>query len=257
MSTARYKNVIIAAMRKAGQALQTRYQNFNRSTARLKSAHEIVTAGDLESERIIMSAIQKNFPDHQILSEESGENGERSDYLWIIDPLDGTTNFSMHNPLWSISVGLAMKGEIILGVVYAPVLGELFVAEKEKGVTLNGKKIKVSLINSGKVINTFCHGSNEADIKRAVQYYTKQKLKQMDCRQLGSAALELAYVAAGRVESIVIPGANAWDVAAGVLIVREAGGVVTDFFGHNWNLNSKDIAASNGIMQEEILRMVG
>lgn len=256
MPAAQYKKVIINAVKKSGKELIKAYRNFDRATVKLKSAHEIVTNYDLESERIIMREIQKAFPDHSILAEESGETIEQSEYLWIIDPIDGTTNFSMHNPMWAISVGLAYKGEIILGVVYAPILDELFVAEKDNGFSVNGKAKKVSLVKDGKILNAFCHGSTDKDIRRAVDYYVKQKSNRLDCRQLGSASVELAYVACGRIESIVIPGANAWDVAAGVLMVREAGGVATDFAGKNWNLKSKDIIASNGIVHEELLAMV-
>ncbi|MCX6796134.1 MAG: inositol monophosphatase, partial [Candidatus Falkowbacteria bacterium] len=122
MAEQKIKSVAIAAVKKSGQILLKRYNNFDRASVRLKSAHEIVTGADLESERIIMTTIQKVFPDHRILSEEAGSNAEQSEYLWLIDPLDGTTNFSMHNPLWSISLALTYQGEIIVGVVYAPCL---------------------------------------------------------------------------------------------------------------------------------------
>ncbi|HMB65985.1 MAG TPA: inositol monophosphatase family protein, partial [Patescibacteria group bacterium] len=122
------------------------------------------------------------------------------------------------------------------------------------GDSSRGRKMGVSEISEGKVLNTFCHGSKEKDIKRAVNYHKKQKLNDFDCRQLGSAAIELAFVAAGRTESIVIPGAHPWDVAAGVLLVREAGGKVTDSQGRDWNLKSRDMLASNGLIYKQLLR---
>jgi len=250
------KKIARTAVNKAGKLLLKEYKNFDRTKIKLKSHHEILTRADLLSEEIIIREIRKNFPHHQILSEESGETKGASDYLWIIDPLDGTTNFSMHNPLWSISLALALQKEIVLGLVYAPFLGESFIAEKDKGAKLNNKKVQVSEILKGKVLNTFCHGREEKHVKKAIKYYAYQKLHALDCRQLGSAAIELAYVASGRIESIVIPGANSWDVAAGVLLVREAGGRITDFKGKEWNIDSIDMIASNGKVHSEILNVI-
>lgn len=244
----------------AGEELFSRFKKFDRGTVELKSGHEILTQADLASEKKILSIIKENFPEHRILSEEAGENEKDSDYLWIVDPLDGTTNFSMHNPLFSVSIGVCYKNEIVLGLVYAPFLDELYLAEKNKGAKVfspassaKGKAIKVSNIKKGKIINAFCHGSTEKDISRAVDYHKRQKLNNFDCRQLGSAAIELAYVACGRVESIVIPGAHPWDVVAGVLMVREAGGKITDSDGKDWNLESRDMLASNGKVHSQIL----
>ncbi|MCK4553998.1 inositol monophosphatase [Candidatus Parcubacteria bacterium] len=263
------KKVATAAVKKFGKILIREYQNFDRATIKLKSHHEILTRNDLLSEEIIIKEINNNFPNHKILSEEMGEVGCDSEYLWIIDPIDGTTNFSMHNPLWSISLAVAKANidtkcpighlvsmDIILGVIYAPVLDELYIAELGKGASLNGKKIHVSNIKKGKVLNTFCHGTKPRDIKKALAYYRRQKLAELDCRQMGSAAIELAYVACGRVESFVAPGSNDWDVAAGVLLVQEAGGMVTDFSGRDWRLGVGDIAASNGKVHRDILRMI-
>ena len=257
------KAIATNAILKSGGILIKKYEKFKRSSVKLKSQREIVTQADLLSEKIIINQIKKNFPEHQILSEESGRTNKKSDYLWILDPIDGTTNFSMHNPLWSISLSLAYRGKIILGLVYAPILNELYLAEKNKDTKLFnpaknklGKKLKVSNTNQGKILNTFCHGSSTKDTKRAIKYYTKQKTTGFDCRQLGSAAIELAYVASGRIESIVIPGANSWDVSAGVLLVRGAGGQVTDFKGKPWTLDSKDIIASNKKIHSNLLKIL-
>ncbi|MCK5062128.1 inositol monophosphatase [Candidatus Parcubacteria bacterium] len=250
------KKIAIEAIKKAGKRLLKEYKSFNRESVKLKSKYEIVTKADLISEKIIINAISRNFPVHRILSEESGRTKNKSDYLWIIDPLDGTTNFSFHNPLWSVSIGLAYKDELILGLIYAPVQDELFIAEKTKGARLNGKKIKVSKSKEKKLIHAFCHGQQERDIKLALKYYNYQKLHSFDCRQLGSAAIELAYVACGRLESIMIPGAHSWDVAGGILMVREAGGKVTDFKGNDWALDSRDMLASNGKEHKKLLEAI-
>jgi len=249
------KKVGIDAVFAAGAELAKRYEKYNRADFELKSFHEIVTAADVASEKIILSAIKKNFPDHKILSEEAGDNKKKSDFLWVVDPLDGTHNFSMHNPMWAVSVALFYQDEPVLGFIFAPMLKEFFLAEIG-GAYLNGKKIKVSDINHDNAINTFCHSSSLSDIKKAIKYYSYQKLNNFDVRQLGSASLELAYVAAGRVESIFVPGARSWDVAAGVLLVREAGGVVSDFKNKEWNLKSKDMLATNGTMHAPILKVI-
>ncbi|MFA5420652.1 MAG: inositol monophosphatase family protein [Patescibacteria group bacterium] len=250
------KEIAINAVKLSAKELIKIYKKFDRADVKMKSGHEIVTKADLLSEKIIIREIKKNFPEHKILSEESGDNNKKSDYLWIIDPIDGTTNFSMKNPIWAISLGLAYKNEIVLGIVYAPILNELYIAEKNKGAFLNNKKIRVSKISSGKVLNTFCHGSDTKSIKRAIKYYNKQKLANFDCRQMGSASVELAFVAGGRVESITIPGAHPWDVAAGILLVREAGGKVTDFSEKKWSLKSHDMIASNSLVHKQIIDTV-
>lgn len=239
----------------AGEKLLKDYQNFDRSRVNLKSDFEIVTESDLSSEKLILHGIIKEFPEHGILSEETGEQHADNDYLWIIDPIDGTTNFSIHDPMWSISIALAYQGEIKMGLIYAPVLGEMFTAILDESAELNGRKIQVSDFNREPLVHTFCHGSQIKDIKRAVKYYTQQKNSSFECRQLGSAALELAYVACGRVESLVIPGTKPWDVAAGVLITRMAGGKVTDFKGKNWTLDENDILASNGKTHLDLLKI--
>lgn len=249
------KKVAIHSAQKAGKMLLVRFKNFDRGTIKLKQHREIMTQADLASEKIILDEIKKNFPDHQILSEESGSTDNKSDFLWIVDPIDGTTNFSIHNPLFAISIGVAYKGKIVLGVIFAPFLDELYITEKGKGATLNGKKIKVSG-NTKKALHAFCHGPRDEHKKKAIEYYEKQKLNEIDCRQLGSASIELAYVATGRLESIMIPGARSWDVAAGVLMVEEAGGKVTDFSGCKWSLDSKDMLATNKKTHQKVLKTI-
>jgi myo-inositol-1(or 4)-monophosphatase len=253
MINKKIKDTATEAAKKAGAILLKRYKSFDRSKVDFKSKHEILTAADLAAEKEIIKIISKNFPEHQILAEESGERKSESDYKWYIDPLDGTTNFSIHNPLWATSIGLSYKNKIVLGIVYSPSLDEFFYAEKGKGAYLNNKKIKVSKFSGEKVVNTFCHGSKQKNIKKAMRYYNKQKLTKFDARQLGSASVELAYVASSRVESITIPGVHSWDVAAGVLLVKEAGGRVTDFNNKTWDLDNDDIIASNGKVHKQIL----
>ncbi len=256
MDIKNYQTAIEPAIREAGKLLRNKFATFARTDARIKAAHELVTDADLASEQLIVAAIRQHFPDQAILSEEAGEDHKDSDWLWIIDPLDGTTNFSFHNPIWSISVALAYRQQIVLGMIYAPQLEEFFVARAGEGAWLNDKPLVVSSISSGKVIHAFCHGYQAADIERAVKYFSYQKLNNFDCRQLGSAALELAFVAAGRMESITIPGGRLWDAAAGVALVREAKGRVSDWQGQDWTMRSKDLLASNNLVHEQILEVI-
>lgn len=203
------KQIAILAAQKAGAELMKHFNKISRSLVKIKSKHEIVTPADLAAERSILSAIRKNFPSHRILSEEAGDNKKQSDYLWIIDPLDGTTNFAMGNPLFSVSIALAKKEEIIMALVYIPFLKDLYLAEKNKGAFLNGKKIYSSEENKiEKSFLTFCHGNNEASVKQAIHLYSKLKPLARDLRQIGTAALETAWVARGKTEAIIIPGVN-------------------------------------------------
>ena len=295
-----YKNIALRAAEQAGDYL---VKEFSKGIInwKLKQSHEIVTKADINSERIILSVLKKYTPEFSILSEELGlirpslpdvplkvrrtkgvmnekktvtppspflsqeGEGHASDYLWVVDPLDGTTNFCVHNPLFSVSIGLYYKAKPLVGVVYVPYLKEMYVAEKGQGAYLNGHKLKVSKTKDiKKSFLTYCHGSESKHIKRAVELYKYFKLKSLDMRQLGSAAIELAWVAAGRTESIVIPGTKPWDAAAGILLVQEAGGRVTNFKNKPWSIYdvkgkvvaNVDLLATNGKIHKIILNHI-
>lgn len=250
------KQISLNAVKIAGKMLIKEYNKFNRLDVTLKSHHEVLTKADLMSQEIIIKELIKYFPGYGMVSEEKENTKNYSEYTWYLDPIDGTTNFTMHNPLWAISLVLAKNDELVFGLVYAPILEETYIAQAGQGAELNGKKISVSNIKEGKVLNTFCHGSKDANIKKALAYWRRQKLNELDCRQMGSAALELSYLASGRVESFLAPGTHDWDVAAGVLLVREAGGKVTDFKGRDWRLGEPNIAASNGKVHAQILKAI-
>lgn len=248
---------LIPIIKRAGKEAAKKWQTYNRSDSVIKSGSQIVTQVDLDTEKYLIKEIKKIFKNHAFLAEESGSSQKKSDYTWIIDPIDGTTNFSIHNPLWSISIGLSYKQEIIFGLIYAPILNEIFYAEKDKGAFLNNKRLKLSpLKNGGKEIHTFCHGDKKRDLIFATKYYKERKLNSLDCRQLGSAAIELAFVAAGRVDSIVIPGAKAWDVAAGTLIAKEAGTLIYDFENKEWTLKSRDLVACRPGTEKTIFQTI-
>jgi myo-inositol-1(or 4)-monophosphatase len=217
----------------------------------------MVTNVDKQAEKMIKSIIRKKYPDHNILGEESGFTANKSDYTWVIDPLNGTHNYIMGNPLFCTAIAIACQNDIILSVVYAPFLKEFYQAEKGKGAWLNGKRLRVSKKKEIKnSIFYYCHGYRKADLKKALQIYAKLKMKATDIRQLGSSSIESAWVAAGRAEAYVTPGGKPWDAAPGVLIVREAGGKATDFNNHNWSLNSKDMVCSNEVIHKKFLKFI-
>ena len=257
-----YRGLSTTVAKRAGSFLLREFKR-SHQVWKLKHRHEIVTAADTGSEKIILSALRFATPKFQILSEESGLHRQHSDYLWVVDPLDGTTNFKVHNPLFSVSIALYHAGEPMLGVVYAPYLGDMFVAENGKGAYLNGKRIHVSKTTKlAQAFLTYCYGQEKKHMRRAIELYRYFKLKSVDMRQLGSAAIELAWVAAGRTDSIVIPGTKPWDAAAGVLLVTEASGKVTNFQGRPWRFvdvkTSKlslnvDLLATNGKLHRTIL----
>ena len=250
------KQIAIKVARQAGKELKKLFLNGN-YTVTNKSKHEIVTTADKLAEKIILKEIKKNFPTHQILSEESGLTKNKSDFVWIVDPLDGTTNFSLHNPLFAVSIALTYKNEPILGVVYVPMMNDIYFAIKNNGAYLNNQKLTVSKTNKlENSITTYCHGKKLSEVKLANKIYNQLKLKGKDCRHLGTAAIELAMVARGLTEAFVIPGAMSWDVAAGALLVREAGGLVTDFNSNDWNSKSKNILASNRKIDQEFLKII-
>src|SRR6476659_6625889 len=224
------KQVLIQAT-EAAAAIMKEYSTRTFTISNKEGINNLVTEVDHKSEEIIFEIIKKNYPDHHILSEESGEIIQDSNYKWIIDPIDGTVNFANHIPLCCVSIAVEYKGEIILASVYNPVMNELFFAEKGKGATLNDKPIRVSkkqnVVNACLVTGfpyTYLDMPNGP-----LQIFEKLIRKGVPVRRLGSAATDLCWVAAGRFDGFYEHKLQAWDSAAGYLIVEEAGGKVTDF----------------------------
>lgn len=244
----------VEAAKAAGKILM---DNFNKKhDIRMKSMHDFVTEADMQANSKILSILKKHFPDYKILSEETGSSGE-SELMWIVDPLDGTTNYSCKVPFFDVSISLAKGNDILLAITYAPFTNEMFSAEKGKGAFLNDIKIKISKINSVKnSLLIYCHGSDDKSIKRAISIFSNLKPLSRDINRPKSAQTELAFVAAGRFDAFISPGTNTWDIAGGALLVREAGGRVTDFSGQEWDIRKKDILASNGRVHDEILELI-
>lgn len=229
-----------------------------KSTVKSGGINDLVTEADHASDKAIIGVIRSHYPDHFILSEETGNVPANSDYKWIIDPIDGTINFAQGIPICCVSIGIEKNGEMILGAVYAPFLNEVFFAEKGKGATLNDKPISVSrqheLLHSCLVT-----GFPYSYIDRPngpLQVFERFIRKGVPVRRLGSAAIDLCWVAAGRFDGFFEHQLNAWDSAAGYLLVQEAGGKVTDFTGADYNPYQPHICATNGHIHSELLEVV-
>jgi len=225
-----------------------------------KGKNNILTEIDTECEAVILEVIKGNFPTHDVLAEESGKNIENnSDYIWLIDPLDGTMNYSHGYPYFSVSIALEHKGEVICGLVYDPVKNEMFSAEKGKGAQLNDIEIGVSaveLLEYSLVVSGTFHHPEEEIMDKFLKILKELSLRAQGVRRDGSAALDLCNVACGRYESFWEFGLNAWDMAAGSLILEEAGGQVTDLKGGKFSNYNHQLIASNGLIHKEMIDLL-
>ncbi|MBM3319269.1 MAG: inositol monophosphatase [Candidatus Eisenbacteria bacterium] len=236
-----------SAAREAGALLLRRFRGAGGDRVRFKGAKDLVTEADEEAERLLRARIGSRFPSDRIVAEEGGGRAEGAEAVWYVDPLDGTTNFVHRFPLFSVSVAREERGELAVGVVHVPVLEETFVAEKGGGAFLNGERIRVSGVREpieALVATGFaCVRSNR--IPNGVPVFDRVVHEVQGVRRGGSAAIDLAYTAAGRFDGFWEMNLNAWDIAAGILLVREAGGVVTDFLGGNEMVRRKELVAGN------------
>ena len=220
-----------------------------------KGRVDIVTEIDLGAEKIILDKIKHNFPNHSIMTEEADNIDHKSDYKWIIDPLDGTTNFVHTFPFVCVSIGLEYKGEIILGIVYNPFLKEYFFAEKDKGAFLNNEQIFVSENSNLKdslLATGFPYELSE-NFEKNMMLFSKIYRQTQGIRRAGSAAMDLCYVGCGRFDGFWEFDLKPWDVAAGYLIVKEAGGQLSDCSGKLLNIYSNEIVATNGLIHKELV----
>ncbi len=223
-----------------------------------KQASDFVTRIDKEAEQLILDTIRQRFPAHHFLAEESIKDDDTAEYRWIIDPLDGTTNFIHQYPVFSVSIALEYKGEIILGLVYDPTRNEMFTAEKATGAFLNGQPLRISRITdlSNSLIATGFPFRKKELIETYLKLFRNVFERVSDIRRAGSAALDLAYVAAGRCDAFFEIGLSPWDVAAGSILVKEAGGIVTDFGGGPDFLLTGNIVSGPPLLHAGILNEV-
>lgn len=223
-----------------------------------KAKNSLVTEIDRISEELIIEIIRDKFPSHSIFAEESGRDGRDSGHLWIIDPLDGTTNYTHTYPFFSVSIALEIDGEIKLGVVYDPLKNEMFSGEKGDGASLNNRPMKVSVTSSVEescLCTGFIHTKDwmvEENLKHFGNFIRRSRALRRD----GSAALDLCYVACGRFDGFWELGLNPWDTAAGFLICEEANGLVTDFSGKRFDVHNQELVATNGKIHDEMIRVL-
>ncbi len=223
-----------------------------------KAKNSLVTEVDNLSEGLIIEIIKSSFPSHGILAEESGRDKRISSHVWIIDPLDGTTNYAHTYPVFSVSIALEVEGVIRLGVVYDPMREELFSAELGKGAYMNGKVIRVSqtrAVEESLLCTGFTH-ENEWMVDENLRHFENFIRRSRAVRRDGSAALDLCYVACGRYDGFWELGLHPWDTAAGFLILKEAGGLVTDFSGNGFSIHDEEILATNGLIHDEMIGVI-
>jgi myo-inositol-1(or 4)-monophosphatase len=251
------KQTLIKAA-EAGAAVMQSYFNGSFQISNKEGMNNLVTEADHASEKAIFDIIKADYPDHYILSEEAGEIIQDSTFKWIIDPIDGTVNFANGIPICCVSIGVEQDGKMIMGAVYNPFMKEFFFAQKGFGATLNSKIIHVSnkteVIKSSMVTGfpyTYLDTPNGP-----LQVFEKLIRKGVPVRRLGSAAIDLCWVAAGRFDGFYEHKLNAWDSAAGYLMVEEAGGKVTDFKGDVYSPYQPHIIATNGLIHDELVAIV-
>ena len=247
-----YLDAAIEIAREAGQVLMAhRGVDFE-----LKGDFDLVTVADRASETLIMKRLRERFPDHGIVAEEGGRAEMQSRLRWYVDPLDGTTNFAHGYPQWNVTLALAREGEVITGVIFDPLNRELFAAERGAGARLNGAPIRVSKassLNDALVSTGF--PSRKRHLNVNIHFYYQLAMATHGVRRGGSAALDLAYTACGRLEAFWEFGLNPWDMAAGILLVQEAGGITSGMQGEPIDLHGRYLVADNGLIHEEILSM--
>ena len=256
MDLEKVKRVGIGAAYQGGKILLSHFGKISKISK--KGAIDLVTEADIKSEKRINAIIQRNFPDHSILSEETGLKRGRTKYQWIIDPLDGTTNFAHNVGQFAVSIAFAADGNVLVGVVLNPITGELFTAVIGEGAELNGRPIKVSnseVVQESLLATGFPYNFKEKIQPVMTRFENCLKASQ-GVRRLGSAALDLCFVACGRFDGFWEQNLNPWDTAAGFRIGSEAGAVTTDFANKPFAIEGNEILATNGKIHKEMLSIL-
>ena len=251
--------IAVRAARAAGQTIMRAYTELDRVEVTAKGINDYVTSVDKEAEAAITYQIRKSYPDHTIVAEEGGESrGTNKDYIWIVDPLDGTNNFVRGIPHFAVSIALQIKGKTEIAVVYDPVREELFSAVRGKGAKLNDFRVRVTkpIDLTSTIIGTGFPFKARQHTETYMNIFGEVFGQCADLRRAGSAALDLAYVAAGRLDGFFEIGLKPWDIAAGDLICREAGGTVTDFTGNHNYLVSGHIVAGAPKVTSELVKLM-
>ncbi|HAS6348860.1 MULTISPECIES: inositol-1-monophosphatase [Vibrio] len=252
-------NIAIRAARKAGNHIAKSLENVEKIESTLKGTNDFVTNVDKEAETIIIDTIKNSYPEHCIVAEENGLiNGKDKDVQWIIDPLDGTTNFVKGLPHFAVSIAVRIKGKTEVACVYDPMLNELFTAQRGSGAQLNNARIRVKQPKDlqGAIIATGFPFKQKQHSESYFKIMSAMFVEVADFRRAGSAALDLCYVAAGRVDGYFELGLKPWDIAAGELIAREAGAIITDFAGGTEYVKSGNVVASSARGVKSLLKHI-
>ena len=251
------REVAVTLARQAGEVLRLGWGRADLAVEN-KGVIDPVTEIDRKSEALITAGLRQAFPDHDILAEEGTSRSQASRYRWIIDPLDGTVNYIKGYPLVAVSIGFEADGELVLGVVYNPIADELFLAEQGKGATLNGKPIRVSPV--GRIEEAVLASGFPYDVWTSAKDNTAEwrtfVKRAMSLRCDGSAALDMCHAACGRLDGYWEAGVSPWDIAAGAVIVREAGGWVSDYRGGGEFLDRREVVASNPALGEQLVAVL-
>ena len=249
------KSFAVDLARNAGALLKKKFNKTHK--IQYKGDINLVTEADKMSENLIIKSIRREFPDHGILSEESPAVAGSGKIRWIVDPLDGTTNYAHGYPVFCVSIALENDGKVVLGVIYDPMREELFSTVRGKGVYLNGKNLSVSYIRD--ISRSLLATGFPYDIRESrennLDYFSRMAVNVQAIRRAGAAALDLAYLAAGRFDGFWELKLKPWDTAAGCLMVEEAGGSVSDLAGKPWNISSPSVLASNGLIHSKMIRI--
>ena len=251
-----YLQTAVEIAREAGLLLARYFER--RVSFELKGEYDLVTEADRASEKLVVDRLRSRFPSHAIVAEEGGGHASASEYRWYVDPLDGTTNFAHGFPAFCVTLALEHAGELVAGVIYDPLREEVFTTERGSGAYLNNRRIRVSKaarLEDCLVATGF--PSRKRHVNVNVHFYYQLAMFTHGVRRAGSAALDLAYVACGRLDGFWEFGLNPWDQAAGLLLVREAGGAVSDMKGGPARLQGPHVLADNGLIHQEILALFG
>ncbi len=258
MKASPFLETAVEAARAGGRVLMKSWGKLRQGQVRRKGPHDWVTDLDHASERTILALIRKAFPDHAIRAEESGRSAGRARFEWLVDPLDGTVNYMHSFPMFAVSVALARDGVLEAGVVYDPVREELFTAERGRGAWLNGKRIRVSKVEAFEqslLATGFPFRAREL-IDVYLESFRRIFSETGSIRRAGSAAVDLAYTACGRMDGFWELSLSSWDMAAGALLIQEAGGKVSDFFGGDSYLETGHICAANPALHAHLVALL-
>jgi myo-inositol-1(or 4)-monophosphatase len=248
-----FAEAAVAIAREAGNLL--RYHFERRVDFELKGEFDLVTEADRASEKLVVERLKQLFPTHSVMAEEGTGEERGSEYRWYVDPLDGTTNFAHGYPVWNVTLALEKAGELVAGVIFDPSREELFAAEKGAGAFLNGRRLRVSKTSrvQDALVSTGFPNWNRGENPN-ILFYHQFAMSSHGVRRCGSAAIDLSCVASGRLDAFWEIGLNPWDLAAGKLLVEEAGGVCTDMHGAPHHMKSHQILVDNGGIHEEMIK---